>query len=103
MTRQIKDFHPANYSIEADVYENEDVHVACNTLQELTIQVLYRDQPKTRDSLIQQLCVPVIASNEVESVSNKPSKKPMSENDNFLNEKETDFGTGEGMDFFPEG
>ncbi len=56
MTRQITNFHPASYTISADLAEGDDVEKCCKELQEMTIRVLYKDSVVMRDSLIKQLC-----------------------------------------------
>ncbi len=56
MTRQIQQFHPANFEISADITEGENEQEAANELRRLVIRVLYKDKPIERDSLIKQLC-----------------------------------------------
>ncbi len=76
-TRQIKDYHPANFSLSCDITDDEDAMEAGRALQELTIRILYKDRPIERDSLIKQLC-----HSDAKSEIKKPAKQEP-EDDSF--------------------
>lgn len=61
-TRQVQPFTPAKFSVEAEVTENEDVAKAAKELQRFVIMVLYKDDIKGRDHLINTLvdCKPKV-------------------------------------------
>lgn len=56
LTRQVTNFHPMSFEIEADLSPNEDPATCMNNLQEYGIRVAYKDSPANRDSLIKALC-----------------------------------------------
>lgn len=55
-TRQITQFHPANYSIEAELVEGEDSKKAIQDLHKMVFEELYKDVPEERDKLIARFC-----------------------------------------------
>ncbi len=58
MVRQLRQYEPASFTLEAEVFDGEDPSVAALALQELTIRLLFKDSPQMRDSLLKQLCDP---------------------------------------------
>jgi hypothetical protein len=69
MTRQVTSFHPAVYSMEAEVSEGQTAEQVALELQKMVIKVLYRDQQKQRDMLIESLCHPPKVDNSPQAKS----------------------------------
>lgn len=67
MTRQIQPFHPASYTIEADITEGENPEEIAIALQLFTIKVLYKDSEKSRDELIKLLITDPSNKTKIES------------------------------------
>lgn len=55
-TRQVRQYEPVVVSISADLKNGEDVEQASIELQTLVLRIIYKDQPKERDMLIEKLC-----------------------------------------------
>ncbi len=70
-TRQVQAYTPATFSITAQIGENDDPEVAAKDLQRLVLKVLYRDDVKQRDHLINTLAPedkPLAPKNQINNV-----------------------------------
>ncbi len=54
-TRQVTQFNPVMFSITAQINENDDPEIAAKDLQRLVLRVVYKDDVKQRDHLINTL------------------------------------------------
>ena len=57
-TRQVTQYHPATFCIEAEIDPTQDPIQCAKALQELVIKVLYKDDAKQREHLINSLVYP---------------------------------------------
>ena len=52
MTRQVRQYEPQTFSMQAELTENEDLKECSRQLQKLVIRVLYRDSVKMQEPLM---------------------------------------------------
>ena len=67
-TRQVQQYTPATFSITAQIDENDNAEEVAKDLQRLVLRVLYKDDVKQRDHLINTLAPETkatVASNNV--------------------------------------
>lgn len=91
MTRQVTNFHPASYTISADLSDGDDLQKCCKELQEMTIRVLYKDSPVMRDSLIKQLCGTENVTINKKNTTNLSETKEKEDQTDLTNEDFPDF------------
>lgn len=60
-TRQVKPFEPVRFAITAEIGEGENPIEAAKKLQELVLMVIYKDDAKQRDHLLQSLIYDTVA------------------------------------------